>query len=294
MPTKSLLDKARESARCARERAHKRWMWGGQMQQQEEEDMYGGNMKPMKMTPQLKKQVQDAIKRAKQAEKSARSVQEKRKRLDDEQEGGYKNSVPEEKVQKRKLLLQRNLPAGGILPSDKTIKASMRTYKVEVDGAPLGEKRYFRGLPGAAARKVVSILAKKEGKGASVTGSHNNVHIKLIETTKGVHKSDKHRAKGDPLQPYTLEYYGWREALEEEKDTGRQDPKGNPIIARYKYIAIPKRSAPDFKGALALHKEASARTKANRALMNSIEARRGQSIPKVTPVRSIIKESHKK
>ena len=36
MPTKSLLDKARESARCARERAHKRLMWGGQMQQQEE------------------------------------------------------------------------------------------------------------------------------------------------------------------------------------------------------------------------------------------------------------------
>lgn len=294
MPTKSLLEKARESARCARERAHKRLMWGGQMQQ-EDEDMYGGNMKPMKMTPQLKKQVQDAIKRAKQAKKSvrSRSVYDERDRLGQEQEGGYKNSVPEEKVQKRKLMLQKNLPAGGILPSDKTIKASMRTYKVEVDGWALGEKRYFRGLPGAAARKVVSILAKKEGKAAAVTGAHNNVHIKLIETTKGVHKSDKRRAKGDPLQPYTLEYYGWREALDKPKDTGRKDPSGNPIVASYKYIAIPKRSATNFEEAMVAHKKASARAKANRPLMASVEARTGQRIPKVTPVRTIIKESRK-
>jgi hypothetical protein len=100
---------------------------------------------------------------------------------------------------------------------------SIRSYKAFVNNKQFSENSYYKGTPGAAARKVISMLDKllnDNEKYAVVLdlldgqydleGPDNAVLIKLVEITRGVNKNNKYKEKKDNFE---YEYYGFRERL---------------------------------------------------------------------------------
>jgi hypothetical protein len=176
------------------------------------------------------------------------------------QEGGKKNfSILMEHMEKKKLQLVKQ---GLKVPSDKAIRDSLRSFTAELDGVPLGDKRYFHGSPTAAARKVISMVNRqikeheirsyttKKGKVMparhvdeklpefDTVGKEHAVRIKLTEVTKGVLKSNKVLgADGkNHREHYTYEYFGWRVPASTGFSRG-----GKQIAAGFKNVVLPAR-----------------------------------------------------
>lgn len=169
-----------------------------------------------------------------------------------EQEGGTKNNdIIKNKANQLRAIIS-TLP-DVVIPTDRTLMNSHRSYIAYVNGNLLkGPKnnRYFHGSPIAAARKVISIINKKDAKQSPIfssVGIQNAVSIQLQEVTKGVRKS------GKPKKPYVYDYFGWLEQLKDDKKFMRDDKE---FKASFKSIAIPKRNAPDVLTAINLSKAA--------------------------------------
>lgn len=234
---KSLVERARESARSARARARAQYQMGG------------GNH-PMDEL-EIQRVIEHAIAKARSEARSeaptaiihhqVKQAIESARKYDLEQEGGKKNMVSPQKVINRKVILQR-VVGSGKMPSDRAIRNSLRSYSVMVNGKSLeklasehgskvGKKHYYHGEPGAAARKVVAFLGKTLWM--DLPSLQRSVEIQMTEVTKGVHK-----AKKKPVERYTNQYYGWREPID-PVDTGRVNKKGEPIMAEFINHAIP-------------------------------------------------------
>lgn len=152
-----------------------------------------------------------------------------------------------------------------------------RSFRAEVDGVPLrglgkitrtdkktgtkstrvGEtNRYFHGTPSGAAKKVVSQLQKgltrtvtNKSTGAKelkvlpgsrdVTGIDRAVHIRLIEVTAGVRKTDG--------KNFVYTYYGWRQPLKDgphavyaKEDVNKEKPL---YTTTHKSVVVPVKGA---------------------------------------------------
>lgn len=222
MSTKSLLEKARESARRARSRAHQRLMYGGQDEpiadyeiDQEGEDeleqyaeMEGEDVEEVGQTAQIKQAVEQAIQRARQSRQVPQMRQSRQmpeavlqQKVDEaiqraseaaasselpEQEGGVKN-MEYLRMKARAFIEKMKANGAQYIPSEKTVMNSFRSYVAFVDGKKL-VKRYFHGAPKAAASKVLSSVTKING---AKTDQSSPIMIELVEVTKGVHKSGK-------------------------------------------------------------------------------------------------------
>lgn len=281
--SKSLLEKAKESARRARANAHRKLMWGGDGEEVDKVEF--DDFEPeFEQSGGVEDAVARAVQRAQEAEDAVGDFE-----IEDEdwadledQEGGFKNfELLKAKVADRKSVLVSKFGVDGV-PSDKAIMNSLRSYKAVVNGHLLGPKRYFHGSPIAAARKVVGILnkdvhyTKKNNKGVVPTdkpaempsvGINNALDIKLIEVTKGVHKG-KHGA-----DKYTYEYFGWRDNVKAKgpKDAGKikvgsdgknfkEVQKGDRVVRVFwENIAIPKRGKKTAKDALVAKQDAASK-----------------------------------
>jgi hypothetical protein len=280
MPTsKSLIEKARESAQRARARAHARLMSGGAeiLNRTTENDVVEND---------VKKAVARAIARARQNQEVEQTGGQQQQEEEYDQEGGKKNKIADEKVAARKNALEGVLKSGEKLPSDKSIRNSMRTYKARVNGSDLGEFRYFKGTPQSAAKKVVASIYKN--KDMNVVGIDNAVHIAMIEVSKGVYKYRRPNSKA-PLERHVREYFGWREKYASPKITTRG---GKRIEVNWENIAIPTRGMKTASASFETHNTVSSRVKANTKIA---EARnRAINTPKGKTVASLYKEVPKK
>lgn len=285
---KSLLEKARESARRARARAQ---MMGGE-------------------TPlEVKQAVDEAVRRAKLRQQGGEMDEfDEMDEIDEmdefdqeggdmdefdefdefEQEGGKKNfNLLKLRAEEKLAIMRDRMPYLLVskLPSLRAVMNSLRTYKVFVGDNKqlLGQKRYFHGSPLAAARKVVAMLNKdikmKDGsvKRAAMpsVGIENAVPIVLQEVTKGVHKSKEAQV------PYVYEYFGWRQALAVPK----RFVKGNRTIeVHWENVAVPKRGATTAVKAAQLSEAAAKKRMTGLAHARAAHLARGTTVPTTTSV----------
>uniref|UniRef100_A0A6C0BK17 Uncharacterized protein n=1 Tax=viral metagenome TaxID=1070528 RepID=A0A6C0BK17_9ZZZZ len=189
--------------------------------------------------------------------------------------GGQEQEFEQEGGRKRFEILTKHADAearkraseGKKVPTAKAVRDSIRSFTAEVNGVPLGEKRYFHGHPMAAARKVVSMVNREikphkisgyekktkegkkviaertaDGKGVefSSIGEGNAIRIKLTEVSKGVLKATTFVADDGKRHhdKYVFEYFGWRVPVDSSFARGNRT-----IQAKYRNKVIPARGA---------------------------------------------------
>lgn len=171
-----------------------------------------------------------------------------------------------------------------LVPTDVPRYNKFRSFRAEIDGVPLrgmgqitrtnkktGEKttrvgetnRYFHGTPAGAAKKVVSQLQKglkrKDKNGNAlpplpgsrdVVGIDKAVHVRLIEVTAGVRKSNG--------KNFEYSYYGWRDSISPDKVENVQatNAEGKKVTytPRFRSIVVPTKGTSSAREALSRSK----------------------------------------
>ena len=219
----SLLERAKEAALRARERAQERLnMYGDEKQ----EEMEGGCTEN-KPTEEL--------------------------------EGGARNLARAE-GSTRTFVAEVNGQLLGEL-KQVSVKRTDKAGGVSVSRVNRFIPHYFTGTPVAAAKKVISSVnkirsgyviskgtrANQEVKGRAQpmytsVGIDNAIAIKLLETTRKVRSAESELGSDCRQHPtrYIAEYFGWREKLESPKAYVRG---GKPITSEFKTVIIPRRGA---------------------------------------------------